>query len=70
MARIANVTTVPGTVDRRGNRKIAYTLILEDGTRETHTLDVSGTRERVRQLLSAHHDIPEENISFDPKYDE
>lgn len=68
MARISNVTTVPGTVDGRGNRKVTYTLIKDDGKRTVLTLDVSGNKQRVRQLLAAHHSIPEDNITFDPRY--
>jgi hypothetical protein len=69
MTRISGVTTVPGTVDGRGNRTVAYTLIKDDGTRQALTLDVSGDRQRVRQLLAAYYDIPADNITFDPHYE-
>ncbi len=68
MAKISSVTTVPGTVDGRGNRTVAYTLIKDDGSRQTLTLAVTGDRNRVRQQLAAYHSIPERNIEFDPNY--
>ena len=69
MARITNVTTVPGSVDGRGNRTVAYTLIDDNGQRRALTLAVSGDRNRVKALLAAKHDIDPDNIDFDPRYD-
>jgi len=70
MARITSVTTVPGSRDGIGNRKVAYTLIKDDGAREALTLDVSGDRNRVKAMLSSYHNIPQENIEFDVNYDD
>lgn len=70
MARIKNVITVEGTVDGRGNRKVAYMLVLDNGKKESRTLDVSGDRNRVRKLLANFHGIDESDVSFDPHYDD
>lgn len=69
MAKITGLTTVPGSI-RQGSRKVTYTFIKDDGTRSVLTQDVSGDRNRVRSQLATFHNIPEENISFDPHYDD
>ncbi len=70
MARITNVVTVEGSVDGRGNRTVAYVLVLDNGTRQALTLAVTGDRNRVRALLAAKHDVDPGDVSFDPHYDD
>lgn len=70
MARITNVATVEGTIDGRGNRTVAYTLVLDSGKKQALTLVVSGDRNRVRALLAATHGVDPADVSFDPHYDD
>lgn len=68
MAKITNVTTVPGSI-RAGARKVAYVLIKDDGTKKSMTSDVSGDRDRVRKQLATLNGIDESDVSFDDHYD-
>lgn len=61
------VTTVPGTVDGKGNRTVAYCHVDDRGRREVRTVAVTGDRSRVRAQLSWL--TGEDNVVFDRYYE-
>ena len=67
----ALITTVSGTKTVGGAaRTIAAAIVRDNGAREVQNVDVTGDRNRIRQMVSSVLDIPSDNITFDPRFDD